>query len=130
MNKTRFANPHGLDHPQNYSCCEDVYLMIVEALKDEVFRKVVRTITYKAVLKYFRDGKVFCRPIFWTNTNRLLEKSEIYGIKTGITNKAGGCLATLLLMNHLNEALIIVLGSNSAESRFKDTLKIINWAFE
>lgn len=104
--------------------------MIVEALKDEVFRKVVRTITYKAVLKYFRDGKVFCRPIFWTNTNRLLEKSEIYGIKTGITNKAGGCLATLLLMNHLNEALIIVLGSNSAESRFKDTLKIINWAFE
>jgi len=27
MNKTRFANPHGLDHINNYSCCEDILLM-------------------------------------------------------------------------------------------------------
>jgi len=27
MLKTRFANPHGLDHINNYSTCEDVYLM-------------------------------------------------------------------------------------------------------
>ncbi len=27
MNRTRFANPHGLDHMHNYSCCEDIVLM-------------------------------------------------------------------------------------------------------
>ena len=32
MYKTRFANPHGLDHINNYSCCEDVYLMCKEAM--------------------------------------------------------------------------------------------------
>lgn len=27
MNRTKFANPHGLDHIHNYSCCEDVLIM-------------------------------------------------------------------------------------------------------
>ena len=34
MSKTRFANPHGLDHINNYSCCEDVYTMCREAMKN------------------------------------------------------------------------------------------------
>lgn len=27
MAKTRFGNVHGLDHANNYSCCEDVLIM-------------------------------------------------------------------------------------------------------
>lgn len=27
MTKTRFGNVHGLDHTNNYSCCEDVLIM-------------------------------------------------------------------------------------------------------
>jgi len=27
MTKTKFANVHGLDHANNYSCCEDVLIM-------------------------------------------------------------------------------------------------------
>ena len=27
MTKSKFANPHGLDHPNNYSCCEDILIM-------------------------------------------------------------------------------------------------------
>lgn len=27
MNKTRFTNPHGLDHINNYSTCEDIMIM-------------------------------------------------------------------------------------------------------
>lgn len=72
MNRTRFANPHGLDHMNNYSCCEDVYLMCKEAMSNEIFRNIVKTVSHKGVFKYFNDGKVVTRPIFWTNTNKLL----------------------------------------------------------
>ena len=72
MARTKFANSHGLDHINNYSCCEDVYIMAKEAMKGEIFKKVVRTITYKATFKIFKDNKVVCKPFHWTNTNKLL----------------------------------------------------------
>lgn len=95
MTKTRFANPHGLDHINNYSTCEDVYIMCKEFMKYDLLKKIAKTITHKGCFKFLKDGKVILKAIFWTNTNKLLEKSNIIGIKTGITNKAGGCLATL-----------------------------------
>lgn len=72
MLKTRFANPHGLDHINNYSTCEDVYLMCKEAVKNEIFQKIVKTVTHKGYFKFFKEGKVVVKPIFWTNTNKLL----------------------------------------------------------
>lgn len=100
MYKTRFANPHGLDHLNNYSCCEDVYLMSKELMGYGVIRKIVKAVTYKGIFKFFREGKVICKPIYWNNTNKLLERSDVLGIKTGITGKAGGCLATSFLLEN------------------------------
>jgi D-alanyl-D-alanine carboxypeptidase len=130
MLKTRFANPHGLDHINNYSCCEDIYLMCREAMQKEIFRKIVHLPTHKGTFKFFKEGKVVCKPVFWANTNKLLEKSDVTGIKTGVTAKAGGCLATSFTIDPRNEGFVIVLGSTSTESRFRDTLKIISWASE
>jgi D-alanyl-D-alanine carboxypeptidase len=60
--------------------------------------------------------------------NKLLEKnSNVLGIKTGITPKAGGCLATFYKIDEQNYAYIIVLGCNSTEARFKDTQIIIDY---
>lgn len=57
--------------------------------------KIVGTIRYKGTLKTFKDKKIICKPILWSNTNKLLQtNSTVVGIKTGITPKAGGCLAT------------------------------------
>lgn len=130
MLRTRFANPHGLDHLNNYSCCEDIYTMCNEAMRSEVFRKVIKTVTHKGYFKFFKEGKVVSKPIFWTNTNKLLEKSDVIGIKTGITNRAGGCLATAFTIDEKSEGFIVVLGCSSAESRFRDTVKILSWIKE
>lgn len=86
--------------------------------------------THKGVFKFFKEGKVVCKAINWTNTNKLLEKSNIVGVKTGITSKAGGCLSTFFLGNNGEEGIIVVLGSASAEDRFRDTLQIMKWAEE
>lgn len=113
MYKTRFSNSHGLDMLNNYSCCEDILTMTQEALKAEDFRKIVKAQTYKGTFKFFKDGKVVCKPIYWTNTNKLLEKSNITGVKTGITNKAGGCLSTCFTSSTGEEGIIVVLGCAS-----------------
>ena len=58
----------------------------------------------------------------------MLERGDVIGIKTGITSKAGGCLATSFMLDNGEEGFVVVLGCNSAEARFKDTLKVMGWA--
>ena len=110
MYKTRFSNPHGLDMLNNYSCCDDVLIMAKEGMNNPEFRKIVKTQTYKGTFKFFREGKVICKPAYWTNTNKLLTKNNIIGLKTGVTGKAGGCLSTTYITKKNEEATIIVLG--------------------
>lgn len=33
--RTRFANPHGMDMLNNYSCCEDLLRITQEAMKSQ-----------------------------------------------------------------------------------------------
>lgn len=101
MFKTRFSNPHGLDMFNNYSCCDDVLIMSLEGMKNYEFRKIVNTHTYKGTFKFFREGKVICKSVHWTNTNKLLGKNNIIGVKTGITSKAGGCLSTCFRIDNI-----------------------------
>lgn len=54
MNKTKFGNPHGLDHINNYSCCEDVLIMSQEGMKNVTFRQIVKTSKYKGTFKTFK----------------------------------------------------------------------------
>ena len=83
---------------------------------------------YKGNFKTFKDKKIICKSIVWVNTNKLLERNNnVIGIKTGITPKAGGCLATFYKIDENNYAFIIVLGSSTTEARFKDTQTIIDY---
>ncbi len=128
MTKTKFANPHGLDNVNNYSCCEDVLIMCREAMSSQLISKIVSTTKYKGTFKTFKDKKIICKTILWTNTNKLLERnSNVVGIKTGITPKAGGCLATYVKLDEQNYAYIIVLGASSTQARFKDTQIILEY---
>lgn len=86
------------------------------------------TIKYKGTLKSFKDKKITCKPILWSNTNKLLQTNpNVVGIKTGITPKAGGCLATQFMIDDESYGFIIVLGCSSTEARFKDTQTILNY---
>lgn len=56
---------------------------------------IVKTNKHRGTFKTFKDKKINCKYIVWTNTNKLLDRNRnVFGIKTGITPKAGGCLAT------------------------------------
>ena len=47
MMSSNFANPHGLNHTNNYSTANDVAKLCGYAMKHQLFRKIVKTQTYQ-----------------------------------------------------------------------------------
>lgn len=60
----------------------------------------------------------------WKNTNKLLEQGW-EGIKTGQTNKAGGCLVSVR-----DGIFIVVLNCANGEKRFEDSLALYEWYWD
>ena len=92
MTRTRFLNPHGLDTLERklpYSCAADVAKLAAYAMSNSAFRFLVsqkeRTIQVQKA-----DGSSTSYRL--RNTNELLGRSDIDGVKTGTTRRAGQCL--------------------------------------
>ena len=80
---THFANPHGLDSPENYSTARDLAVLASYAMKNPIFAQTVGT-------KTIRIGD---RTL--TNHNKLLWQVDgAEGVKTGYTKAAGRILVS------------------------------------
>lgn len=83
LTNTHFANPHGLNANEHYSCARDLALIAMEGLKNEDFRQIVSTKTINLAGRAMQ------------NHNKLLWNYQgAIGIKTGYTIKAGRCLVS------------------------------------
>lgn len=80
-------------------------------LKYEFLKKIVLTKMYEVE----RHNKQ------WENTNKLLEDG-FEGIKTGITETAGPCLAACY-----KDLIIVVLNSKSMNERWIEVKKLAKW---
>ena len=84
---THFANPHGLPDDAHYTTAYDLALIAREAMKNDVFRRIVST--QRASVPW--EGRTYKRQL--NNKNRLLaDYPGATGVKTGYTSKAGRCL--------------------------------------
>lgn len=79
---------------------------------------------YTGKLRMIPDSTASYREIEWTNSHRLLDGERYLCGKTGQTIGAGNCLSSVVAMEN-TIYYIIVLGSNSRDSRFKDTHKLL-----
>ena len=70
---------------------------------------------YYSYMEYSNEWKENKKSKKWWNTNQLLKKGWS-GVKTGQTNTAGNCLASLK-----NGIYIVVLNCNSNDARFAET---------
>lgn len=83
LERTEYANPHGLDAAQNVSTARDLARLAAYAMENAVFRSVVSSRTYQ------------CGQRSLTNHNRLLWQYEgAEGVKTGYTRAAGRVLVS------------------------------------
>lgn len=118
---THFANPMGLDNPDNYSSAFDV-AKIARYIYQKQFIKnaaVLRELdVYSVDKKYKHELK---------STNDLLDSFlHVKGLKTGHTDGAGLCLVTVAEDDSGNEVVTVVLNS---PARFTESKILIDWLF-
>jgi len=91
MDRTRFVNPHGVDYkvkPMPYSTAEDMARLTRYAMNKASFRFYVSQ--KERQISFDRGGRRLNYML--RNTNELLGKMGIDGVKTGRTSRSGDCL--------------------------------------
>jgi D-alanyl-D-alanine carboxypeptidase len=102
MERTRFVNPHGIDYkvkPVPYSTAEDMARLTRYAMSKASFRFYVSQ--KERQISFNRAGHQFNYML--RNTNELLGKMGIDGVKTGTSARAGQCL--ILYANRESEVV-------------------------
>lgn len=137
MTKTKFTNPHGLEvGTPGYSTATDMARLTLHAINKGDFNFFVSQTQRKVSFQSMGSPKSF----IVKNTNELLGKDRIDGVKTGTTNLAGPCLiitaprpatvvkqadgSTLVVPHRL---VVVELG---ASDRFNQAQQLLNqgWA--
>ncbi|NHZ66158.1 D-alanyl-D-alanine carboxypeptidase family protein [Massilia genomosp. 1] len=123
LKDTRFANPHGLPHPDNFSTAHDLSVLAARVIADyPEYYKIdsVKSFTYNKITQ--------------PNRNRLLWLDPtVDGMKTGHTEAAGFCMiASARRPNGSGQRRLIsvVLGTNSDQARTQESQKLLNWGFQ
>src|SRR5882724_1003894 len=102
MERTRFVNPHGIDwkvKPLPYSTAEDMARLTRYAMNKPSFRFYVSQ--KERQISFNRQGHQLNYVV--RNTNELLGKNGIDGVKTGRSSRAGDCL--ILYANRESEVV-------------------------
>ena len=116
---SKFDNPVGKDSENNYSTASDIAKILIYSLKNERFKEIFNTYTYK--VKSINKTIKKTLSIYKTNT------SIITGSKTGFTYEAGKCLASTTTLNGV-DYLLITLGANiNSEYNAIDSVNIYNY---
>ena len=118
-----FQNTNGLDDnfPDHKSTAIDLAKIAGYCMKNKLFREIVNT--RKDTIK-INDKETEI-----TNTNKLLDYDYIKGIKTGNTINAGSCVVIYSEKDNL-KLLTVILNSSDEEERGKDTLNLLDWAYD
>lgn len=107
LEHTHFVNPAGEDADDHYSSAHDLAVLGGELLKVQELATIVDTETYEG-----QSIGPEARLYTLYTTNDLLSEDGIIGIKTGTTEKAGGCLVTGAYYG-TNRVVTVVLGSDT-----------------
>lgn len=123
LKSTRFANSHGLPHPDNYTTAEDLSVLAQRLIQD-----------YPEGYKIYSTRQYTYNKITQPNRNRLLWLDpSVDGMKTGHTSSAGFSLISSAHRSNGNgerRLISVVLGTNSDTERAQESQKLLNWGFQ
>ena len=96
MKNTHFCNTTGLQDTGHYSTVEDMAILLEYALKNDTFHQAFTSRRYSVPpTKEHPEGFTFYNTMFQAMDNADISDDDILGGKTGYTEKAGLCLASL-----------------------------------
>lgn len=124
---TTFKNPHGLYHPEQRTTAYDMALIAREAMKDPLFKEIVKTVKYTRPKTNKQDSTQLIQ------TNLLLRKGKWHypyatGIKTGKIEHSGFGLVSSAEKND-RSLIAVVLGCKESGDRFQETIRLFDTAF-
>lgn len=100
MKHTHFANCTGLTSPEHYSSAADLAVLLQAALNNETFRTVFTTGQYTgSVTAQHPKGLYMASTLLSRLDGGEVTGGQILGGKTGYTDAAGLCLASLAVVN-------------------------------
>lgn len=111
MYDSHFENVTGLDSDEHFTTANDLLKLMKAALKNDIFRKVICTDEYVTVpTSYYPDGIRLFSTLSTKFSAMELDRGPIIGGKTGYTENAGLCLASLASIDG-HEYLLITMGA-------------------
>lgn len=116
LSKTHFADPVGLEDHADYSTPRELALLSEQALKNQLFSKIVSTKSYQ--IKSLQ-GNIY--PI--NNLNILLNYPGVNGVKTGHTEGAGDVLVTSRSIDGGD----LIFSIMQSQDRFLDTQVLLDY---
>lgn len=127
LKNTSFSNTLGKDEKNNYSTVSDVFTLLNEALKNEEFYKIFTTLKYK-----MSNGETVYSTLYYYNKKANLNTDGIIGVKTGYTNGAGLCMASLFKKNNINYLLITANAPYDTDEplQIMDAVNIDNYYYD
>lgn len=106
LKNTNFAGVIGLDDENNYSTAKNISKLFRKALDNNDFKTIITSKDYTT-----SDGKLTFKSTIQSNAKRYsIDVPYIIGGKTGTTDGAGLCLASIANANEVNY-MLVTLGS-------------------
>ena len=120
MLSTNFKNPSGLTQEGHYSTAYDMALLASSAIKNQKFRELCSTRSYKATY-----GTPQYQRTFYNHNKFLSVFDGALGIKTGFTKASGRCLVTAAE----RDGVTLVAVTLNARDDWNDHVKMMEYAF-
>jgi serine-type D-Ala-D-Ala carboxypeptidase (penicillin-binding protein 5/6) len=124
MKDSRFANPHGLPSPDNYSTAHDLAILASSVIKDfPEYYKIdsVKQFTYNKITQQNRNRLLWLDP-------------TVDGMKTGHTESSGySMIASAHRPNGTageRRMISVLSGATSDGNRTAESQKLLNWGFQ
>jgi D-alanyl-D-alanine carboxypeptidase (penicillin-binding protein 5/6) len=130
MHHTHFANATGLQNANHYTTVKDLATLLSAALQNDTFREIFTSARHlTSPTNKHPDGIVLQSTMFAELNNRRISGGKILGGKTGYTDEASLCLASLAQVDQ-QEYMLISAGAkgdhHSQQYNITDALAVYN----
>lgn len=120
LSNTHYVDVTGLASKDQFSTASDINKLLLYSLQNETFKQI-----YTAKKYTLSNGLKVESTLYKYNKGNDTTLSKILGSKTGFTDEAGYCMASLA--NISNHDIIIIVLNDKETYQLKDTISIIDF---
>ncbi len=127
MENTHFTNVTGLQDGNHYTTVEDMAVLLRHALENRMFRNIFCTEEYTASpTEEHPEGLTFESSMFRLREDWKVPGGEVKGGKTGFTDQAGLCLASLAHVDNRDYIIVTAKADGNHQTEPYHVLDALN----